>query len=79
MVRCLFIHSFRQTWHFPTKKLEIIDLRIAGEHIEKLIDQKIYFPGYHMNKKSWNTVVLNNSVSDTELHERIHESYLRAH
>ena len=33
-------------------------------------------PGYHMNKKHWNTVMLDNSVNDDMLKEWISDSYL---
>lgn len=32
-------------------------------------------PGYHMNKKHWNTVVLNGSIPDGELERMIDHSY----
>ncbi len=32
-------------------------------------------PGYHMNKKYWNTVFIDGSVSDNTLREWIEESY----
>lgn len=32
-------------------------------------------PGYHMNKKHWNTVKLNGSVSDSQIKEWIDNSY----
>jgi predicted DNA-binding protein (MmcQ/YjbR family) len=32
-------------------------------------------PGYHMNKKHWNTVVVNGSVSTKQLTEWIDDSY----
>ena len=32
-------------------------------------------PGYHMNKKHWNTVVVDGSVSDKQLREWIDHSY----
>jgi len=37
--------------------------------------RKNYYPGWHMNKKSWYTIVLNGSVPNDELRERITESY----
>ncbi len=33
-------------------------------------------PGYHMNKKHWNTVLLNGDVSDNLLRDLVDESYL---
>lgn len=32
-------------------------------------------PGYHMNKRHWNTVVLDGSLPDTEVREMIDNSY----
>lgn len=32
-------------------------------------------PGYHMNKKHWNTIIANGSISDTQLKEWISNSY----
>lgn len=32
-------------------------------------------PGYHMNKKHWNTVFSNRQLSDARLQELIHDSY----
>ena len=32
-------------------------------------------PGYHMNKKHWNTILVNGSVSDKELFSWIDHSY----
>ena len=32
-------------------------------------------PGYHMNKKHWNTIIVNGKLSNCELQEMITESY----
>ena len=32
-------------------------------------------PGYHMNKKLWNTVIIDGSLSTKQLHEFIDDSY----
>lgn len=58
--------------------VEIIDLRIQPENMDALIDNKLYFPGWHMNKKSWYTVILDNSISTDEIKRRIDESYIIA-
>jgi predicted DNA-binding protein (MmcQ/YjbR family) len=34
------------------------------------------FPGYHMNKNHWNTIVLNDELSSNLIEEFINESYL---
>lgn len=55
---------------------EIIDLRIQPEQINSLIDYQNYFPGWHMNKKHWYTIILDDSVSTEEICKRIDASYL---
>lgn len=58
--------------------MEIIEFRIQPDELEALIDNEVYFPGYHMNKKHWYTIILDNSVSMEEIINRIEESYLLA-
>ena len=62
----------------PGEMAEIVDLRIQPEFMSDLIDHKLYFPGWHMNKKNWYTMILDGSVSFEELCQRIDESYLLA-
>jgi len=47
----------------PDKALEL------REHYEAVL------PGYHMNKKLWNTVLLNDSIPDRLLKEWVDDSY----
>lgn len=54
---------------------EIIDLRLQRERMPETIDRKRYFPGWHMNKNSWYTVILDGSVPTVELCRRVDESY----
>jgi len=37
--------------------------------------EQTVLPGYHMNKKHWNTVYCNRELSDTKLKEFIKDSY----
>ena len=55
--------------------IEILDLRIQPEKMDSLIDRKKYFPGYHMNKKNWFTILLDGSVSIEEISQKIDNSY----
>ena len=55
--------------------VEIIDLRMDPAQLASLIDNHKYYPGYHMNKKHWYTVILDGSVSFSELCQRIDDSY----
>ena len=58
-----------------TGNIEILDLRIEPAQMEQTIDNKKFFPGYHMNKKSWYTICLDGSVEDEEIFKRIDDSY----
>ena len=54
---------------------EILDLRLDPAQMAETVDRKRYFPGWHMNKKSWYTMILDGSVPTEELFRRIGESY----
>ena len=54
---------------------EIIDLRIQPEKMEELLSNEHYYSGWHMNKKNWYTIILDNSVNTKEICKRIDESY----
>lgn len=58
--------------------VEIIDLRIQPEKMEELLLNDSYYPGWHMNKKRWYTIILDGSVVTEEIYKRIDESYLLA-
>ena len=58
--------------------VEIIDLRIQPSKIEALFVNDNYYPGWHMNKKSWYTIIMDGSVATEEICRRIDESYLLA-
>ena len=57
------------------KKIEAIDLRYQKDETNKIIDNKNIFPGYHMNKKSWITIKLDNSMSTKNICDLIDNSY----
>lgn len=55
--------------------IEIIDLLYEKGKTEEIIDYKRIFPGYHMNKKSWITIKLDNSMKTEEICKLIDNSY----
>ena len=57
------------------KIIEVINLHNIAEKIEKLIDNKRYFPAYHMNKKYWCTICLDGTVELKEIYKLIDISY----
>lgn len=54
---------------------EIVDLRALPENIPALVDGKKFFPGWHMNKKHWLTIILDGTVSFDKICKQIDESY----
>lgn len=54
---------------------EIIDLRYQKEKIDEIVDNKKIYPGYHMNKKSWITIILDESLDIKEIYKLIDNSY----
>ena len=55
--------------------VEVINLHNNPEEIEKLKDNKKYFPAYHMNKKHWCTICLDGTVELKEVYKLIDISY----
>ena len=54
---------------------EIINLHNNPEEIKKLIDNKRYFPAYHMNKKYWCTICLDGTIELEKIYKLIDISY----
>ena len=53
-----------------------ISLKCDPIHAEMLRQQyPVITPGYHFNKKHWNTIVVDGSISENELFEMINHSY----
>ena len=57
------------------KIIEVINIHNRVEEIEKIIDNKKYFPAYHMNKKHWCTICLDGTVELKEIYKLIDISY----
>lgn len=57
------------------KIVEIIDIKVKPETVTKLLEKPGYYPAYHMNKKNWLTVILDDSLSDPEIMQLITEGY----
>lgn len=57
------------------KIIEVIDIRYQKEEVQNIVDNKKIFPGYHMNKKSWITIKLDNSIETDKIKELIDNSY----
>lgn len=71
----LLVLSRRKLGFDSDEIIDIIDLRMPSERAPVMIDGKKYLPGYHMNKNSWFTIVLDGSVPTDEIFRRIDDSY----
>jgi len=58
-----------------TGEVEIIDIKLEANEIENLLKQDGFYPAYHMNKKSWITIILDNTISDKNIMSLIEKSY----
>ena len=56
-------------------EIEILNLRVKPEELDKIFDGEKYFRGYHMNKKSWLTIRLDDTLSFEEISARLEKSY----
>ena len=56
-------------------EIEIINLKANEETINELIKHNGYYRAYHMNKKKWLTILLNDTVGDKEIYNLIDNSY----
>ncbi|MBR2716056.1 MAG: MmcQ/YjbR family DNA-binding protein [Ruminococcus sp.] len=55
--------------------VEVLNVKLNPNEIALITDRVSYFPAYHMNKKHWCTIVLNNSVGTDEIIYRVEQSY----
>lgn len=55
--------------------VEIIDLRAPKEEVPELLKQDNIYPGWHMNKKSWITIILDGSMNIKNIQKYIDSSY----
>ena len=59
-------------------KEEVLRINLKCDPIDAMAFRKIYTcvkPGYHMNKKHWNTIYIDGSMEDMYLIDMIDDSY----
>ena len=56
-------------------EVEIINIKIESNEMKELLKQDGFYPAYHMNKKSWISIVLNNTILDENIMNLIEKSY----
>lgn len=58
-----------------TGMVEVINVKLDEKKIPLLLKKKGIYPSYHMNKKKWVTLILDDTLSDEEIIEYIQESH----
>ena len=84
----VFRHPMSQKWYaiimdIPQSKLglegeqtvDVLDVKCSPVMIGSLLPEKGFFPAYHMNKKSWISILLDGTVSDEEIALLLDMSY----
>ena len=57
------------------KEVEVVDIHAKAQDIPELVKTKNIYPGYHMNKKHWITVILDGSMPMDQVFKLIDKSY----
>ena len=55
--------------------IEVLDIKLDPMEIQELLSQPNFYPAYHMNKKCWITIILDESLSDRRIMEFIEKSH----
>jgi predicted DNA-binding protein (MmcQ/YjbR family) len=55
--------------------VEVINVKLDKNEIQELLKNDGFYPAWHMNKKSWITITLDEVISDSEIMNLIEESY----
>ena len=56
-------------------EIEILNVCVEPAELDKIFDGEKYFRGWHMNKKSWMTLRLDETLTDEEIFSRTEQSY----
>lgn len=61
----------------PSEEMvEVMNLKLDTDEIEELRKKDGFYPAYHMNKKYWITITLDETLSDDEIMGYIEESHI---
>ncbi|MCI7401234.1 MAG: MmcQ/YjbR family DNA-binding protein [Christensenella sp.] len=57
------------------EQVSVMNIKLDPNKIKSLIDNKVFFECYHMNKKHWISIALTNKLDLNEIEKLIEESY----
>jgi len=58
-----------------SKEIEVINVKLGEEKILELLKREGFYKAYHMNKKNWITIILDDTLLDEEILEYIKISH----
>ncbi len=58
-----------------TGEVEIVNVKLNPESIPVLLKKKGFYPSYHMQKKNWISIILDDTLTDEEIMQYIIESH----
>ncbi len=56
-------------------EIEILNIKLDKDEILELVKKSGFYPAYHMNKKSWITIILDDTIPDKNIINLIDKSY----
>ncbi len=56
-------------------EVEVMNIKLDEDEIIKLLNLKGFYPAYHMNKKKWISIILDDTLDDEEIIKLVNESY----
>lgn len=61
--------------NYKQEKVEVINMKLNKIMINELLKEKGFFKAYHMNKKSWISIILDSSLDNEIIYYLIDQSY----
>lgn len=56
-------------------EVELLNIKLDRDKIKLLLEKDGFYEAYHMNKKSWISIILNDTLKKEQIFELINESY----
>lgn len=57
------------------REVEVINVKVDSAQIKEILSIGGYYPAFHMNKKCWVSIILDDTLSDEEIQERVSNSF----
>ena len=55
--------------------VEIVNVKVCKERLDEILSTRGVFPAYHMNKKSWVSIIFDGTVPDETILSMLHDSF----